>query len=175
MEITLAQPTEFAAIAELQRRFQLLATATDLAEGFVTTELAAADLVRLSEARAMWVAHLDAQVAAYACAVEWDFWAGGRFFDAVAELLPLGAVTWDNSFLYGPTCIDAPFRGRGILPALVEHVKARYAPTREFGVCFVDARNLRSLAAHERKLGFARRAQLPFDDVIYHVLTFQTA
>ena len=176
MEITLAQPADFPAILELQDRFHLSnLPADDLAEGFVTSHLDPKDLARMCQQKAIWVARASDQIAAYACAVEWEFWEAGRFLDAVRALLPIGQVTWENSFLYGPTCIDAPFRGRGILPDFVRAIAARYASEREFGLCFIDVRNARSLAAHERKLGFARIAQLPFDDVVYDVLSFQTA
>lgn len=175
MKITLAQPADFAAILQLQSRFHLSnLPASELAEGFVTSHLDEATLARMHQARALWIAR-DAEIlAAYACAVAWDFWGKGEFLNAVRALLPLGEITWENSFLYGPTCIDAPFRGQNILPALAAQIKARYAAEREFGVCFIDVRNARSLAAHERKLGFARVARLPFDDVIYHVLAFAT-
>ena len=85
-------------------------------------------------------------------------------------------VTAENSFLYGPTCIDSAFRGRGLLPAIVAAIGARYAQTREFGVCFIDVRNQRSLAAHQRKLGFTRLCRMPTSDpdVIYDMLGFST-
>ena len=176
MEITLARPADFAAILGLQNRFHFSSLAeTDLAQGFVTSHLEMEDLARMAQHQAIWVARDADQIAAYACAVTWDFWGEGRFLDAVRALLPLGEVRWDNSLLYGPACVDAPFRGREILPVLVESIRARYAPIRDYGVCFIDARNARSLAAHERKLGFRRVADLPFDDVVYHVLAFQTA
>ena len=101
-----------------------------------------------------------------------------QFVEAVCARFPLPfgeqSVTAENSFIYGPTCIDAAFRGQRILPALTDAIRARYADHRTFGVCFIDARNARSLAAHERKLGFTRVAQLPFADVIYNMLAFET-
>ena len=182
MQITLAGPADFAAILELQARYHLSAVPENaLEQGFVTTRLDEGTLAKMREQRALWIAktHEDAgDVAAYACAVEWDFYADSRFVEAVCARFPLPfgdqTVTAGNSFIYGPACIDAAFRGQNILPALVNAIRARYADSRAFGVCFVDARNARSLAAHERKLGFTRVATLPFADVIYQMLAFET-
>ena len=152
-----------------------------LEEGFVTTQLDLETLARMREQRALWVAKSNEDaggVAAYACAVEWDFYVDSNFVEAVFARLPLplgnDTVTADNSFIYGPACIDAAFRGQGLLPQITAAIRVRYAETRAFGVCFIDARNARSLAAHERKLGFTRVAELPFAGVIYHMLAFST-
>ena len=159
--------------------------ADELADGFVTTQLDAQTLEKMRAHRAIWVAKLgDADgngdaVAAYACAVEWNFYHNSRFVEAVFEHFPLPFgeknVNAANSFIYGPACIAATARGQGILPALIDAIKARYAANYDFGVCFVDVRNARSLSAHERKLGFARIATLPFGDVTYYMLAFETA
>ena len=181
MQIQLAQLADFAAILELQARYHLSALPENaLEQGFVTTQLDFETLAKMHAQRALWVAKTDdtGDVAAYACAVEWDFYQNSRFVETVCERFPLPfdtrLVTADNSFLYGPACIDERFRGQNVLPQLVGAIKARYAATREFGVCFVDVRNARSLAAHERKLGFTRVAMLPFADVTYTMLAFST-
>ncbi len=181
MKIQLAQPADFAAILQLQARYHLSALPeTTLEQGFVTTQLDGETLAQMHEQRAIWIARSDnGELAAYACAVEWEFYVYSRFVEAVFARLPLPlgeqTVTADNSFIYGPACIDERFRGGDILPALTEAIRARYSNHRAFGVCFIDARNARSLAAHERKLGFTRVAELPFADVIYHMLAFGTA
>ena len=180
--VQLAQPADFAAILELQARFQLESLAeSELEQGFVTTKLDRETLQRMREQKAVWIAKTDddtAAVAAYGCAVEWNFYVDSNFVAAVFARFPLSLgdqlVTADNSFIYGPACIDERFRGQNILSQLIAAIKARYAENRAFGVCFIDARNARSLAAHERKLGFTRMTTLPFADVIYHMLAFPT-
>ena len=180
MKVRLAQSSDFAAILQLQAQFHLSATPeTELSGGFVTTQLDAGILEKMRQQRALWVVDAGIEVVAYGCAVEWDFYSDSRFVAAVFECFPLPLdarfVEADNSFIYGPACIAPAFRGRGVLPALTNAIKARYADSREFGVCFIDTRNLRSLAAHERKLGFARLATLPFAEVTYAMLAFETA
>ncbi len=179
MQVQLAQPADFDAILQLQAQFHLSATPEDqLADGFVTTQLNGETLEKMRAHRAIWVAKIDEEIVAYACAIEWDFYANSRFVEAVFERFPLPfgeqTITAHNSFIYGPACIAATARGQGILPALTDAIKACYADSRAFGVCFVDVRNARSLAAHERKLGFTRVATLPFADVTYNMLAFST-
>jgi hypothetical protein len=179
MKIQLAKPADFAEILELQAQFHLSATPENqLSDGFVTTQLDEETLEKRREQRAIWVARIGDDLVAYACAVEWEFYANSRFVEMVFTHFPLPfgdqTVTADNSFIYGPACIASAARGQGILPQIVDAVKARYAENRAFGVCFIDERNARSLAAHERKLGFTRIATKPFGDVIYHMLAFET-
>ena len=178
--VQLAQTADFDAILALQTQFHLSATPeTQLSDGFVTTQLDAQTLAKMCQQRALWIAKIGDEVAAYACAVEWDFYQNSRFVETVCEYFPLPfedkIVTAQNSFLYGPTCIASGARGQGILPALTKTIKARYAGSREFGVCFIDVRNARSLAAHERKLGFTRIATKPFGEVTYHMVAFSTS
>ena len=185
LPVQLAQPADFADVLALQNRYHVSALAGDaLAEGFVTTTLDTQTLERMHAGRALWIARSDeGELAAYACAVEWAFYAESGFVERVFSHLPLPfgddksrVVSADNSFLYGPTCIDTKFRGQGLLPQLTAAIAARYAPTREFGVCFIDARNARSLAAHERKLSFKWLTLMPTSspDVIYNMLGFAT-
>ena len=113
MQITLAQPDDFAAILALQARYHLSALAENaLEQGFVTTQLDGETLTKMREQRALWITkiHEDAgDVAAYACAVEWDFYADSRFVEAVCARFPLPfdsqIITAENSFIYGPACI----------------------------------------------------------------------
>ena len=179
VQIALARPADFAAIVELQTRNHLSNLPADaLAQGFVTTELEPETLDRMREAKAIWVARAEAQIVAYACAFRWDFYPPNGFLDAARALLPLDldgrAVRFDNTLLYGPICIDQNWRGQGLLEQLTAAIRARYAGQFEFGIGFVDVRNARSLAAHERKAGFRALELLPWREVTYHVLAFST-
>ncbi len=148
-----------------------------LANGFVTTQLSPDTLAHMCAEQGVWTARDSSGVlAAYACANAWGFYGEGPFHSAALALFPLELdgrlARADNSFQYGPVCVGESFRGQGVLWRLIETIKAHYAPQFEFGVTFIDARNARSLAAHERKLGFCRLADLPFESVTYHVLAF---
>lgn len=148
-----------------------------LPNGFVTTQLSNETLALMCAEKGIWAARDAAgSLVAYACANPWEFYGDGPFQDAAKALFPLDLdgrlVRAQNSFQYGPVCVAESFRGQGVLNGLVETIKTHYAAQFEFGVAFIDTRNLRSIEAHERKLGFRRLALLPFEAAIYHVLGF---
>lgn len=119
---------------------------------FVQDLLARGEMGSLTFLRGTYHQDLEGGYAPY-----WRYW---RFVRA------------DNSLQYGPVCVAESFRGQGVLEGLIESIKTHYAPYFEFGITFIDARNSRSLAAHERKMGFRRLALLPFEAVTYHLLAF---
>ncbi|MBI0536456.1 N-acetyltransferase [Roseomonas sp. KE2513] len=81
--------------------------------------------------------------------------AAGPAVAAMLDAYPGGP----SAYVYGPVCIDARERGRGLLAAL--HAEARrYYPGRE-AVLFIRADNPRSLQAH-LKLGMRVVGEFPF-------------
>lgn len=80
-------------------------------------------------------------------------------------------LAWPGStdaFVYGPVCIDATARGRGVLQALYSELVAR-RPGRE-ALLFINAGNDRSLRAHER-LGLKKVASFFLDRDEFIVLS----
>jgi len=178
--IGLAGSSDFEAILALQdqNHFNQIAEA-NLADGFVTTQLTDQALEAMRANTGLLVARTGSgELLAYACANDWDFYGESPFQNSARALLPLEfdgrAITTQNSFQYGPVCVAASFRGQGVLPALLKAICHSAAPRFEFGICFIDTRNIRSLEAHERKLGFRRMGLLPFGNVIYHMMAFKT-
>ena len=182
-QILPAQPCDFHEILALQNQNHLSnVPENELASGFVTTQLTLESLEKMRENGGVWIARANNEngdLAAYACANDWPFYGDGEFQKLVRKLFPLTfdgrVVSFENSFQYGPVCVATDFRGRGLLPRIVGAIKTYYAPRFGFGITFIDARNVRSLAAHERKLGFREIALLPFDIVTYHMFAFYTA
>ncbi len=175
-----AAPADFDAILALQERNHLSTLADDArGDGFLTTYLTSEILERLREDKGIVIAHAEGgALAGFAGAHAWDLTSGRPWPLAVRALFPLqfdGApFEISDSFQYGPACVAGEFRGQGILRQLLGGVCENFAPRFEFGLTFIDHRNLRSLNAHERKLGFQIVAELPFDTTIYHVLSFRT-
>ncbi len=176
-----AQSEDFAAILALQDQNHLSALPEEtLASGFVTTQLSLDTLEEMRLNKGIWIARADddGPLAAYACANDWEFYGDGPFQRAAKALLPHDVngrtVTPNNTFQYGPVCIAPEYRGQSLLERMVAAIKTHYAPRFEFVLTFIDVRNARSLAAHERKLGFHPIALLPFGSVTYHMLAFPT-
>lgn len=178
--IALAQAEDAGDILALQDLNHVSNLSDDvLASGFVTTQLTPETLAKMQLHQCIWVARAEnGALVAYACAFAWGFFGYGSFQNAAAALLPLHydgeLVDSNNAFQYGPVCVAHGFRGQGVLEPLVEAIKKHYAPRFPFGITFIDIRNLRSLAAHKRKVGFRPLALLPFGDVTYHMLAFST-
>ncbi|HEX8463690.1 MAG TPA: hypothetical protein VF627_03645 [Abditibacterium sp.] len=173
-----ASSSDFADILALQEANHLTVLPADArGDGFLTTYLTPQRLEELSAEGGMVIARAqNGELAGFAGAHEWDLTGAREWSRAVLELFPLqlegGEITAHNSFQYGPACVSSAFRGQGVVAAMLRGVCANYAPKCDFGITFIDFRNARSLAAHERKLGLQIVADLPFDDTIYRVLGF---
>lgn len=177
IHVSRATPADFAAIVELQERNHgnnLGADARD--DGFLTTYLDAPKLETLVCQNGLFVAKSEDELAGFVCSEAWSLSQQHDFYRCAAALFPLilneREINISNSRLYGPVCVAATFRGQNVLSRLVEIVRCEFGAQFDFGVTFIDHRNARSLAAHERKLGFSLVAQLPYENTNYHVLAF---
>src|SRR5690606_16865556 len=75
-----------------------------------------------------------------------------------------------NSFQYGPICIDVSVRGSGILEGLFSLVKEEMAHRFTYLVTFINKNNPRSFAAHTRKLGLEVIQEFEFNSKQYYEL-----
>jgi GNAT superfamily N-acetyltransferase len=75
----------------------------------------------------------------------------------------------DNAYIYGPICVDAPSRGRGIAGAMFAELR-RLLPGRE-GILFIRGDNEASLRAHA-KLGMSRKAEYVYEGSTFVVLAY---
>jgi hypothetical protein len=76
-----------------------------------------------------------------------------------------------DAYIYGPICIDARERGRGVAETLFSFLKAEL-PGRE-GILFIRADNSASIRAHHNKLGMTPRGTFVLDGMDYVVLSYQ--
>lgn len=150
------------------------------ANGFLTLVLTPDTLRTLIENNGLFVARgVSGELAGYVLATTWAFsvaqWPLAR---VPAARFPLDfegeSLDTENSFVYGPVCVAASWRGRGVLPALFEAVRRAYAPRFAHGVTYIDVRNERSLAAHTRKLGMVPLEQWQAGESQWCTLAFAT-
>lgn len=149
--------------------------------GFVTTPYTADTMRRFFAHDSAFVAVNDnGAVIGYAFAGAWDLYGEWAIFPfMVKRLLALPpfhgvAITGTNSFQYGPVCVAESARGTGVPAALFAHVCTHYAPRLPMGVTFINKRNTRSLAAHQRKLGFAVIDEWDYGTESFYSLAFLT-
>lgn len=177
VSVFFATPADFPAILALQDLNHLNFLSEEArGDGFLTTYLETPKLEKLVAQHGLFVAKAGEELAGFACSEAWDLSGEREFHNDVVALFPLfldgREIGARNSRLYGPVCVANAFRGQNVLSELVEAVRREFAPRFDFALTFIDHKNLRSLAAHERKLGFQIVAQLPYDDTKYHVLAF---
>ena len=110
------------------------------------------------------VARVEGEVAGYCCVSSAAFNAGLPILDQIVANLPhyrvggaAEAACLETTCIYGPACIAAPFRGKGILARMFSRATGLAADA-GYRSCFsfVSAANTRSLQAHLR---------LPFEEV----------
>lgn len=79
-----------------------------------------------------------------------------------------------NSFVYGPACIDKPFRGKGILEVLFKNLQKSILqehPQLELLTTIISTDNERSVSAH-KKLGMEIVGQFEFSNQAFWILAF---
>ena len=131
----------------------------DKADGFVTTPFTYEELRDLIEQeQGLFIAKEGGEVLAYVMSASWHFWSKWPMFQHMIADLPNltydnTTLSVDNSYQYGPICIDKRVRGTDVLPSIFEfalnHMTERYP----YLVTFVNQINPRSYHAHHRKLG----------------------
>lgn len=153
----------------------------DKSDGYITTFFSESKLKRLiEEEKGVAVATDGDKVVGLACAASWKFWGTWEVFQPMIEDLPNikfqdTILSIDNSYQYGPVCIDKDYRGTDVLKKLFECsillMKDRYPIL----VTYINQTNQRSFQAHSRKLGLdiVKRFEFHGDQLL--VLCYNTS
>lgn len=149
------------------------------AEGFVTTPFTVEQIKGLLRQTGVFVAEKQGMVAGYAFAGNWDFFSQWAIFPhMISRFSQLEfhetQITVDNTFQYGPVCIDQTLRGSGIFPQLFETMRSNFSARFPIGVTFINQANPRSVAAHTRKLNLEIIDEFEFNGNSYYALGFWT-
>jgi hypothetical protein len=147
--------------------------------GFVTTPFQAEQVNTLIEQSGAFVAEQAGVLVGYALVGSWDFFAQWPIFPYMMSRFPLlefqgSKITIENSFQYGPVCIDRAVRGSNALPLLFDTMKSSLASRYPLGVTFINKQNPRSLAAHTRKLNLEVIDEFEFNGSEFYGLAFST-
>jgi len=169
-------------ILELHFRYQVDSIQEeDKADGFVTTAFTPEQLkVLIEKEEGLSIAIKNEKVLAYVMAASWQFFSIWPMFEHMikdlSNLTFLGqSLSVDNSYQYGPICIDKSVRGSGVLEEIFdfsrEHMSKRYPIL----VTFVNKINPRSFAAHKRKLGLHVLQEFEFNNNHYYEMVLDTS
>ncbi len=81
----------------------------------------------------------------------------------------------DNSYQYGPICIDKSVRGKQVLERIFDFSRAHMAKRFPILVTFINKINPRSYEAHTRKLGLEVICEFDFNNNHYYELVYDTS
>lgn len=177
-----ATEDDIPAVYALQQKYHISTIdEADKKDGFVTTlfsEQQLADLI-LKEG-GLAIAMEGYELAGYAMAASWEYWSQWPLFQHMIKDLPtttyLGqTLTTQNSYQYGPICIDAKYRGTGVLPGLFEFSRQQMHPRYPILITFINQINGRSFKAHKDKLGLDLIKPFEFNHNQYYELGYDTA
>ena len=175
VQLKVADTTDIEATLELHRKYQIDSIAEeDKKDGFVTTNFSRKELTDLVEReQGLFIAIKEGKVVAYAMAASWEFWSAWPMYSYMIKELPKSdyksvRLTTDNSYQYGPICVDKSVRGSGVLEQLFSFAKKKMSERFPILVTFVNKVNARSYAAHSRKLGLDVIREFEFNNNRYY-------
>jgi hypothetical protein len=153
----------------------------DKSDGFVTTQFTKEQMEDLvKKENGLFIAKKNGNVVAYVMAASWDYWSIWPMFAFMIKELPNleyhgQILSIENSYQYGPICIDKSVRGSGILEKIFEFAKKKMSGRFPILVTFVNKKNERSYQAHTRKLGLDVIQDFDFNGNSYYELVCGTS
>jgi hypothetical protein len=153
----------------------------DKKDGFVTTPFTTQELEDLiAQERGLFIALKDDRVVAYVMAASWQFWSKWPMFaHMIKDLHNLTylnqTLTTENSYQYGPICIDKSVRGSGVLESIFDFAREKMSERYPILVTFVNKINSRSYEAHTRKLGLEVIQEFEFNNNHYYEMVYDTS
>ena len=180
IKLKVASMENIAGVLALQDKYLLSNTPLAArAGGFVTTPFSESQIEIVVNLGELFIAQRGEKTVGYAFAGAWDFWAQWAIFPFMETRLPHLSfentrLTRQNTFQYGPVCIDESERGTGLFPQLFEKMRLEMQPKYEIGITFINQINRRSFDAHTKKLGMNVIDRFHFNQNNYYGLAFLT-
>ncbi len=175
MEYRVARVEDIGGVLELHKKYQIdTINEADKKDGFVTTAFSKEDLYQLiTQEQGLFIAVRDEKILAYVMSASWEFWSKWSMFAFMIEDLKncryKGVqLTTQNSYQYGPICIDKSVRGSGVLEIIFTFALEKMSQRFEYLVTFVNKKNPRSYEAHRRKLGLEVLREFKFNGNEYY-------
>ena len=160
VEYRLATADDIEEVLTLHYRYQVDSIREeDKKDGFITTAFTKEQLSTLiSREQGLFIACKDGKIVAYAMAASWAFWCQWPMFVFMVKGLPdlnyRGiALSTENSYQYGPVCVDKSVRGSGVFEGVFAFALEQMAKRYPVLITFINKINPRSYAAHTQKVG----------------------
>lgn len=183
MNISLATLADYDGILALHRTYHTdYISPEDRPNGFVTTNFTREQLETLIEQeKGVIVAKDDdGKIVGYATAASWKFWAQWPLFtymiDHLTEYTLDGqTITPENSYQYGPVCVDKSVRGTGVFEQMFYASLASMKDRYPIMATFINHVNPRSYAAHTRKVHTTEAGSFQFNNNNYYLMACSTS
>lgn len=144
--------------------------------GFVTTPFTASQIEEIILEGGLFIAEDEkASIIAYVFAGSWKYFSQWEIFNIMVARFPNlsfngSKVTIENSFQYGPICIDEAYRGTGVLQQIFEEMRVAFSKKYPISVTFINQINVISERAHTNKLGWKIIDRFNFNNNQYIML-----
>lgn len=180
MLIRQALPNDYPAILNLQAQNtpeQL--TAEQRHQGFIVSQMNEKQLSSINNGLGILVAVEGEQLAGFVCLMPADTQPRPSVVDAMLQTLSSESfhgqpLSQQRVFLYGPVCLSAEWRGKGVLRQLFDGVKELTRNDFDVGALFVNEDNPHSLAAHVNGLGMTALTSFHCNNESYQLIVFAT-
>ncbi|MEO5788815.1 GNAT family acetyltransferase [Gelidibacter sp.] len=147
-------------------------------KGFVTTPFTIPQIEEIIQQNGIFIAeNEDDGIIAYAFAGSWSNFEQWEIFIYIVSRFPQlsfhgNHITTENSFQYGPVCIDERYRGRGLLNQIFEEMRLEFLKKYPISITFINKINVISEKAHTKKLGWEIIDEFQFNNNTYIGLAF---
>ncbi len=151
---------------------------TDRKKGFVTTPFTIPQIEEIIKQNGIFIAENDKNdLVAYAFAGSWSYFEQWEIFNYMVSRFPQlsfhgNQITTENSFQYGPVCIDERYRSKGLLNQLFEEMRIEFLKKYPISITFINKINVISEKAHTKKLGWEIIDEFEFNNNSYIGLAF---
>jgi len=182
MKLKIAQLSDIDGILKLHNKYQIDSiNEEDKKDGFVTTSFDREQLADIiTQEQGIFIAKDDNnEVLGYVMSASWQYWSKWAMFAFMIKDLPNLiyqnlTLSIDNSYQYGPVCIDKSVRGSGLLEKLFDFALESMSKRYPILVTFVNKINPRSYEAHKRKLGLEVIQEFSFNGNKYYEFVYDT-
>ena len=182
MQYKLAQIEDIEKVLELHFKYQIDSIKQeDKKDGFITTAFTKEQMVDLiTLEQGLFIAIENEKIVAYVMSASWKFWSRWPMFAFMMEDLPnleyLGQkLTVQNSYQYGPVCVDKEYRGSGVLEKIFDFARENMAKRFPILVTFINKINPRSYEAHTKKLKLEVIKEFSYNNNNYYELVYDTS
>lgn len=145
--------------------------------GFVTTPFTTAQIEEIIKKDGLFIALNNDIIIAYVFAGSWKYFEQWEIFNFMVSRFPQLSfreqnITTDNSFQYGPICIDKNYRGQGVINQIFETMRLVFKEKYPISITFINKINTISEKAHTIKLGWEIIDEFKFNNNTYIGLAF---